>query len=214
MKIPSKEKVASFDVDAMKTFTPICPDELPVPEGDKIGAELNKQAEKARIRIGSKDAHSPNAIWVATDENPQFSPIEGKDVDVRWNVHAVPGTMGFELLDELPKPSEYRYFVYKGIEVDQHPYSACYHDFANTQSTGVIEVLQVEGIETVIVGGLALDYCVATTATQLKEAGFDVVINLSGTRGIAAETVDEAIAKMEAIGIRFVENAELLKNHD
>ena len=29
-------KIASFDVDAQKGFTPLCPNELPVPEGDTI----------------------------------------------------------------------------------------------------------------------------------------------------------------------------------
>ncbi|MEO6678169.1 MAG: nicotinamidase, partial [Pseudomonas sp.] len=37
-------KTASFDVDAQKSFTPLCPDELPVPEGDQIGSELNFMA--------------------------------------------------------------------------------------------------------------------------------------------------------------------------
>lgn len=36
MNRPSK--IASFDVDAQKGFTPLCPDELPVPGGDAIGA--------------------------------------------------------------------------------------------------------------------------------------------------------------------------------
>lgn len=37
-------KVASFDVDAQNTFTPLCPDELPVAEGTDIVAQLNAQA--------------------------------------------------------------------------------------------------------------------------------------------------------------------------
>ena len=35
-RLPEKKFVASFDIDAQKTFTPLCPDELPVTEGDKI----------------------------------------------------------------------------------------------------------------------------------------------------------------------------------
>ena len=34
----SKTAIASFDVDAQKSFTPLCPNELPVAGGDQIGA--------------------------------------------------------------------------------------------------------------------------------------------------------------------------------
>ncbi len=55
----SKAAIASFDVDAQKSFTPLCPNELPVAGGDGIGAELNYMASLAGHRIGSKDAHTP-----------------------------------------------------------------------------------------------------------------------------------------------------------
>ena len=37
-----KNKTASFDVDAQKGFTPICPDELPVAGGDEIVDALRR----------------------------------------------------------------------------------------------------------------------------------------------------------------------------
>ena len=30
----SKNEIAAFDIDAQQTFTPLCPDELPVAGGD------------------------------------------------------------------------------------------------------------------------------------------------------------------------------------
>ncbi|ENO0239376.1 nicotinamidase, partial [Listeria monocytogenes] len=48
-------KIAAFDIDAQKGFTPLCPDELPVSGGDKIVPELNFMASLASLRIGSKD---------------------------------------------------------------------------------------------------------------------------------------------------------------
>lgn len=32
----SANRIAAIDVDVQKTFTPLCPDELPVPYGDEI----------------------------------------------------------------------------------------------------------------------------------------------------------------------------------
>ncbi|MCJ9713661.1 nicotinamidase, partial [Bordetella hinzii] len=74
MRLPGR--VAAFDVDAQKGFTPLCPDELPVPRGDEIVAELNAQARFARWRLGSKDAHSPHAVWRATTDKPMFTPLD------------------------------------------------------------------------------------------------------------------------------------------
>lgn len=199
--------IASFDVDAQNCFTPVCPHELPVPEGTAIVDELNAQARIADLRIGSKDAHSPQAVWVANEENPQFSPVEGANVDIRWNIHAVPGTKGFELIEGLPHPAQYDFFVWKGIEPDMHPYGACYHDLANTRSTGVIEWLRAKGVTQVIVGGLATDYCVKTTVLQLLEAKFAVVVNLAACRGIAPDTIARAIEGMRQAGAQFVTNS-------
>ena len=201
-------KTAAFDVDAQYTFTPECPDELPVNGGTEIVPALNEQAKLANVRVGSKDAHSPQAVWVANEGKPMFSPVEGNNVDIAWNQHAVPGTKGFELIEGLPKPAEYDFFVWKGIELDMHPYGACYHDLHNQLSTGVIEFLKVKGIENVIVGGLATDYCVKTTAMQLNQAGFNVIVNLEACRGIAEETIVTAIEEMKDVGIRVVNTTQ------
>lgn len=208
--LPAREHIASFDIDAQNCFTPVCPDELPVPEGAEIVGELNAQAAYAACRVGSKDAHSPQAVWVATAEQPQFSPVEGRDVDIRWNVHAVPGTKGFELIDGLPHPADYDYFVWKGVEPDMHPYGACYHDLGNRMSTGVIEYLRARGITHVLAGGLATDYCVKTTVLQLLDAGFTVVLNQAACRGIAPETTKSALAEMQAKGALLIPNAAAL----
>lgn len=212
LSIEKIESVASFDVDSQYTFTEVCPDELPVPDGTKIVDELNLQATKASLRVGSKDAHSPQAIWVADEKHPQLSAVEGDNVDVYWLKHAVPGTKGFELIQGLPKITEYDYFVWKGIELDMHPYGACYHDFAERLSTGVIEYLKSKNISTIIVGGLATDYCVKNTALQLLRAKFKVILNLAACRGIADETIEQALHEMKEQGAQFVDSAHEIEN--
>lgn len=203
-----KQVTASFDVDAQKGFTPLCPDELPVYGGETLAAALNHQAAFAKLRVGSKDAHPANAIWKAGEGRPQFAPVHGKSVDIRWNLHCVSGTKGHELIDGLPHPADYDFFVQKGVEPDMHPYGACYHDLAERQSTGVIEFLKCTDIETIIVGGLATDYCVKTTALQLRRAGFQVVVNLAACRGIADETIRSAVEAMAMSGVVVVESLQ------
>lgn len=214
VNVGQKQTIAAFDVDAQHCFTPVCPDELPVPAGTEIVAELNQQAELAHYRIGSKDAHSPQAVWLSDKDHPPLSPIAGENVDVRWPLHAVPGTKGFTLIEGLPEIMVYDFFVWKGVEPDMHPYGACYHDLADTKSTGVIEYLLVNKVKTVIVGGLALDYCVKTTALQLADAHFQVIVNLAACRGIAEKSIHEAITAMNTAGILLVNSAEQLKLSD
>lgn len=198
-----KNETASFDVDPQKGFTPLCPDELPVTGGHLIGPALNNQALFASFRVGSKDIHPQNAIWIADYKNPQFSPVpeQFKDMDIHWKAHCILGTEGSEFLDCLPKADKYDFMVYKGIETYMHPYGACYHDLGNKKTTGVIEVLKSKGITLVIVGGLATDYCVANTALQLKHAGFEVVVNLSACRHIAEDSLQVSIEAMIDYGI-------------
>lgn len=203
-------KIASFDVDAQKGFTPLCPDELPVPGGDAIAPALNQLAERASLRLGSKDAHSPQAAWVAPSHAEMLKPLPLANADLSWVSHCVPGTPGFELLDELPAPLDYDYFVWKGVEPDLHPYGACYHDLAEKRSTGAIEFLRQNDVLRVLVGGLALDYCVKTTALQLRRAGFAVDVYLPACRAIAAETADAACAEMRAAGIALHASLEEL----
>lgn len=210
--LPDRKLVASFDVDPQNTFTPVCPDELPVPEGDTIASELNAQAAFAAKRVASRDAHSLQAVWIATDSDPQFSPIANQpDADIRWKPHAIVGTKGFEFIAGLD-PNSYAFQVYKGVDPAMHPYGACYHDLAEQKSTGVVEVLRQWGIETVIVGGLATDYCVKTTVLQLRRADFQVVVNLAACRGIQPETVAAAIEEMQRSGAVLVASAAELRN--
>ncbi|PKM32271.1 MAG: nicotinamidase [Gammaproteobacteria bacterium HGW-Gammaproteobacteria-12] len=203
-------KIASFDVDAQKGFTPLCPNELPVPEGDAIVPALNQLAARAQLRIGSKDAHSPQAAWVVPEHEQMLQPLPLANADLTWVSHCVPGTPGFELLDGLPAPLDYDYFVWKGVEPDLHPYGACYHDLAEKRSTGVIEFLRQNGVDLVLVGGLALDYCVKTTALQLRRAGFEVIVHLPACRAIASETAETACLAMREQGITLAASLEQL----
>ncbi len=206
----STMKTASFDVDAQKSFTPLCPAELPVAGGDLIGGELNFMASLAQLRVGSKDAHTPQAPWVVSQHADMLQPTGLAHADVTWVSHCVPGTEGFTLLDELPTPYDYDYFVWKGVEPDLHPYGACYHDLHGKLSTGVIEYLKSQGVERVIVGGLALDFCVKTTALQLASAGFDVIVYLPACRAISEDGATQALADMREARIRIASSREQL----
>ncbi len=195
-------KIASINVDPQKGFTPLCPDELPVPGGDKIVPALLAQNALADYLIGSSDSHCDAALFKVDADEDQFKPLDYANTDTTFKMHCKPGTKGFELLDGLPAPTEYDFFVWKGVAPDLHPYGACYHDLAEKLSTGVIEFLRCNDVTTVIVGGLATDFCVATTARQLQQTGrFKVILHLDACRGIAPDGTEARILSLQESGV-------------
>jgi nicotinamidase/pyrazinamidase len=208
-----KATTASGDIDAQNSFTPLCPKELPIYGGDEIVPFLNKNALFSAIRFGTKCSHPANSIWIATEENPQGTIIKGDfpNLDFYWNAHCIVGSYGAQLINGLPKEKNYDFFVWKGLEIDIHPYGACFHDLQNTLSTGIIEYLFYNKIKTVILGGLALDHCVKATAIQLAKAGFRVIVNLESCRGINKEDIQNSILEMKSFGVIIIKNTDELE---
>lgn len=214
MKIKIEKKYsATVLVDAQNGFTPVCPNELPVPDGDKIVDECLKTFEKTEYKIASKDAHSRTAHWITEwkGDIAKAMPLKLPQMDLFWPRHCEVGTTGFELIAGLPPIEEFDFIVYKGAEKHIHPYSAVYHlltpnSKGNRISTGMIEFLQSQCVDVVVIVGLATNYCCMATAMDLAQFGFRVVFNLAGCRGIG--DVNPAIETMKAAGIEFVENSD------
>lgn len=205
---------ASIDVDAQNTFTPKCPNELPVEGGDEIVGPLNAQAAMADLRIASKDSHAPHAVWLTNNPEEITAPLDYPNADKKWNAHAMVGTFGWQLIDGLPKEEEYDLVIYKGLEPALHPYGVCYHTYDRKVSTGVLEFLDAKGVERVLVGGLAMEFCVLQTLRELADYGkFEVILNMSATRAISqegyADTLNE-IAERQAKGqnIRVIDSLD------
>jgi nicotinamidase/pyrazinamidase len=204
-----KVKTASFDVDPQRGFTPLCPDELPVIGGDQIAGELNAQAGFAKVRLVSKDCHPAEAPWVAHSAAEIMQPVSGDypNLDIKWPPHCVVGTEGNRLIPGLPNEADYDLVIEKGKDPLMHPYGACYQDLAETISTGAIEWLKEQRIDTILLGGLATDYCVKATGLQLLRAGFRIIVNLAGCRGVAEETSQQAIEDMRSAGAEFINSS-------
>ena len=102
----------------------------------------------------------------------------------------------------------------KGVDPEFHPYGACFHDIDEKLSTGLLEWLHSKQAQTVIVGGLATDYCVKTTVLQLLKGGaWRVIVNAAACRGIAPDTTEAAWNEMMAHGAIVLENAEKISDY-
>lgn len=207
-----KPVIASMFVDPQKGFTPLCPNELPVPGGHEIVPALMEMYHLSTVHACSSDAHSPAALFVANGAQPSFSSLPYNDTDRSFPLHCVPGTAGFELLDGLPAALSYDYMVWKGVDPSLHPYGACYHDLHNRLSTGLIEVFRSRGVTHVLLGGLAADICVAITGFQLREAGFDVAMYMPATRGLTVEGTQNQCLALQSAGVDILEDLPSLQS--
>lgn len=207
----NRATTAALDVDPQKGFSELCPSELPVAGALEIVDELIRNHQKAKLKLVSRDMHPPGAAWEAKTPANMLELVGLPEVDIKWNPHCVVGTPGVELLPGLPAVREYDFQINKGIDPDAHPYGAFYHDQAEKLSTGGIEFLRANQIDTVIVGGLALDFCVKKSIEQLIAAGFRVVLNLAATKAVFAESAPSVIEQLCALGVTCIEDAEQIE---
>jgi nicotinamidase/pyrazinamidase len=99
-----------------------------------------------------------------------------------WPDHCVQGTGGADFHPELNvlKP---QMIVRKGFHAGIDSYSA-FRENNRTTRTGLDGYLKARGVTRLVLCGLALDYCVAWSAIDARQAGFDVAVVLEATAAI------------------------------
>lgn len=205
-------KIATIHVDPQNGFTEHCPKELPVSGALSIIPHLNQMFELADLNILSRDWHPEGAVYEATEEMPMGTKLEGyPNADMTWNRHCVANTFGSEVIDGLAKLGTYDLEIKKGEEIDCHPYGALWHDAARSRSTGIVEFLSEHNVKHVLVGGLALDFCVRLTVVELAASGFTPVLNLEATKSVFNENIATSIDEMIGAGAIVLETTQEVK---
>jgi nicotinamidase/pyrazinamidase len=190
---------------------------LAVSEGDAVVAPLNALSSALAAKGGrvaaTQDWHGAGHISFASanKKNP------GEVIDtplvkgqVLWPDHCVQGTKGADFHKDLDlKPVSI--IIRKGFRAELDSYSAFFENDRKTP-TGLEGYLRFLGIETVIMGGLATDYCVFYSAMDCKKLGFNTIIASDAVRGVGFPegSVEGAIKEMKTTGIEFIASDELL----
>ncbi len=163
---------------------------LAVPDGDAVIEPLNELASRYDTVFATRDWHPP--------DHQSFLERGGP-----WPPHCVQGTPGAELHPGLDR-SQIDELVDAGDRPDVEGYSA--FDGTDFESR-----LRSRGVDTLVVGGLATDYCVRATALDARELGFGVRVVTDAVRGIEAKPgdVERAVEEMRAAGVELVTTDEL-----
>lgn len=189
-------RAALLVVDVQRGFTSLCPDELPVPGGLEIVPAINRLLGLPWKRIdASQDWHPPDHRSFLGRRDNLYPP------------HCVIGTPGAEFLPGL-QTERFAAVWRKGFDRDFEAYAL------TAQHPGYVALLKAEGIESVVVCGIATNICCFYAARDLRKAGFAVSIVEDASAGIdvPAAGLFQAKAKDEGreLGIRYVSVGELI----
>lgn len=141
---------------------------LSVAGGQRIIAAINREVDRAR---------AADALVVATqDWHPEHTPHFARDGGV-WPVHCVAGTWGAELHPTLELPDDTPR-VHKGANGEDGYSGFTMRDpvSGETMATELEGMLRDGGIGSVVVVGLATDYCVKATALDAVRLGFRTTV--------------------------------------
>ena len=191
---------------------------LAVNDGNAVVAPLNALsaalAAKGGRTAATQDWHPAGHISFASSHNRKnpgdvidTSLVKGQ---ILWTDHCVQGTNGAAFHEQLDlKPVSL--IIRKGFRMELDSYSAFFENDRCT-STGLEGGIKQMNIETVIIGGLATDYCVFYSAMDSRRLGFNTIVVSDAVRGVGipSGSVENALSTMKTNGIEFLSSKELL----
>lgn len=125
---------------------------------------------------------------------------------VLWPDHCVQGSDGADIL--IPR-NLLDTVIKKGTHPDCDSYSAFEDD--SGQETGLNDMLNKEGIKTIIIYGIATDYCVKFSVIDALKAGKQVYLVTDLCRGVDPDGSQQAIGDMQMKGANLITSAQLLE---
>jgi nicotinamidase/pyrazinamidase len=213
------EKIIAFGlIDAQRGFMPaeegkrldkLGFGELPIPNGEqivpKVNALLGAFAAKQLPVFYTQDWHPAETAHFS--DNPNFN--------TTWPVHCVQGTPGAQLHPEIEYGYGARQFL-KGYDAlkdgsDDTSYSGFNgYDFDNGIRPD--QFLKNRHVTTLVLGGLALDYCVKATALDFRQkTDLEVIVITDATAPVTAETGFAAMNELVEAGVTFATTDDIVK---
>lgn len=182
-------------VDAQRGFSTLCPEELPVPGGLEIVANVNRLLELPWGRIdATQDWHPPDHRSFFGQQDSFYPP------------HCVAGTPGAEFLPGL-RTERFHAIWRKGFDRDFEAYAV------TAQHRAFGSFLRSSGMQAVVVCGLATNICCFYAARDLRKEGFGVLIVEDASAGIDVPAAglfqQKAKAEGEQLGIVYTATAEV-----
>ncbi|BDA84118.1 bifunctional pyrazinamidase/nicotinamidase [Aureimonas sp. SA4125] len=175
---------------------------LAVADGQAVVPLVNRIGQAFENVVLTQDWHPPGHIsFASTHGRAPFETVElAYGTQVLWPDHCLQGSEGAAFHPGVDLRGA-QTIVRKGFRHSVDSYSG-FVEADRTSPTGLAGYLRERGVERIFVAGLALDFCVAWTAVDGRNKGFEVVLVEDACRAIdVAGSLERAIADMEAAGV-------------
>jgi nicotinamidase/pyrazinamidase len=198
---------ALIEIDVQNDF---CPGgALAVSRGDGVVAPLNRLAVRFAVAggrvIATQDWHPAGHVSFAASHRGKNAgdAVDLPDVkgQILWPVHCVQNSEGAAFhrgLDLAPVNLVLR----KGFRENLDSYSAFFENDRATP-TGLDGFLKGLSITTLVIGGLAADYCVLYSALDAAALGYKTAVLSDAVRGVGFPegSVERAFALLQEAGV-------------
>ena len=173
--------------------------------GNAIVAPINALAKRFQTVVMTQDFHPAGHSSFAS-QHPGKAPFETVDMpygsQVLWPDHCVQGTHGADFHPDLQLDAAHL-IIRKGCRPELDSYSAFVENDRRTK-TGLDGYLHSRGVKRCYVVGIATDFCVAWSAIDAVEHGFETVL----LRDLAVEinldgSLDAQMEAMAAAGVQI-----------
>ena len=187
-------------VDVQNDF---CPGgTLAVVDGDRVAAPL--------ARLATRFAAAGLPVFASRDWHPSDT-AHFQDAGGPWPAHCVRDTPGAELHPDLVLPPE-AVLLSKGVDPQADGYSA--FEARDEAGRDLVELLRAAGVDHLLVGGLATDYCVRATVLAALARGLRVSLLTDAVAGVNVQPgdADRAIEEMVAAGAQLTTTDQVTVN--
>lgn len=181
---------------------------LGVPDGGYAAPLLWKLMDEVDVIVFTRDWHP--ADHCSFSKYPEYR-------DGSWPAHCVQGTEGaefdsptFDYAMDTGKPT---LLVNKGDNKDKEAYSGFQGKVVDVIGSPLQRAVLIDkslaqalydcDVRKILVGGLALDYCVKATALDARSHCGDTTVYLNATRPVAYLTGAQAVEELVRAGVRL-----------
>jgi len=192
-------------IDVQNDF---CPEgALAVADGDAVLAPINAMMADFDHVILTQDWH-PNDHSSFASQHDGLDPFSTTTMDygdqTLWPDHCIQGSIGAEFHPEL-NLDRAELIIRKGYRRMIDSYSAFFEN-DKTTPTGLGGALKERGITHLTMAGLATDFCVAFSALDAAQLGFEVTVHLPACRAIdLGGSLDAALQNMADAGVTLID---------
>jgi len=175
----------------------------------KVQKATETLSKEGYLIFGTQDWHPADHISFYTNHPGEKAfeviKIEGR-TQVLWPPHCIQGTENARVLVDN---NLFMAIVQKGRDTKYDSYSGFMDD--GGAKTEMDQILKRNGIQKLVVYGIATDYCVKATAIDAVDAGYKVFVIEGLCKGVAPDTSAKALKEMKDKGIIILKEVDLQK---